>query len=33
MIAKVLWSYNGGGSVAEVKHLKTAQDIAEETTK
>ena len=28
MIAKVLWSYNGGGSVAEVKHLKTAQDIA-----
>ena len=33
MIAKTLWSYNGGGSVAEVKHLKTAQDIAEETTK
>lgn len=33
MIAKVLWSYNGGGSVAEVKHLKTAKNIAEETTK
>lgn len=30
MIAKTLWSYNGGGSVAEIKHLKTAQEIAEE---
>lgn len=30
MIAKTLWSYNGGGSVTEIKHLKTAQEIAEE---
>lgn len=30
MIAKTLWSYNGGGSVAEIKYLKTAQEIAEE---